>query len=57
MKTSIRYVVEPRGVLYVIYDNIGGHKIDSFQQYSQAISQANRLNGQWLIEVNSTKRY
>lgn len=57
VKTDNRYVVEPRGVTFTIYDSITGRKVEGgYLSQDDAYKASHDLNLQWTKSINSSKK-
>lgn len=56
VKIDTRYIVEPRGVRFAVYDSITGGKIESYLSQSDAYRASTDLNQQWTKSINSSKK-
>lgn len=56
VKNDSRYIVEPRGVRFAIYDSITGRKIEDYLSQSDACKACGSLNKQWTNSINDSKK-
>lgn len=56
VKKDCRYIVEPRGVRFAVYDSITGGKIEDYLSQSDAYKASADLNRQWVNSINASKK-